>query len=79
MRLEKMKKFSMKVKSIHLENELVIAAITVYQINSQSIPVLKFDVDIKPDKNANYSLYESLALKKAASLIQQVAEDVAAA
>lgn len=69
----------MKVKSIHLENELVIAAITVYQINSQSIPVLKFDVDIKPDKNANYYLYESLALKKAALLIQQVAEDVAAA
>ncbi|MND84061.1 hypothetical protein D3C80_759410 [compost metagenome] len=74
-----MKKFSMNVKSIHIENELVIAAITVNQKNSQSIPLLKFDVDIEPDKNANYSFYESLALKKAASLIQQVAEDMAAA
>lgn len=73
-----MKKFSMKVKSIHLENHLVVAAITVHSKNSQSAPVLKFDVDIEPDKNANYSLYELLALKKAASLIQQVAEDAAA-
>ncbi len=74
-----MKKFSMKVKSIHLENELVIAAIIVKSKNSQLIPVLEFNIDIEPDKNANYSLYESLALKKAASLIQQVAEDVSAA
>ncbi|WP_447214197.1 hypothetical protein [Enterobacter ludwigii] len=79
MRLVKMKKFSMKVKSIHLENELVIAAIIVKSKNSQLIPVLEFNIDIEPDKNANYSLYESLALKKAASLIQQVAEDVSAA
>ncbi|EGZ6943462.1 hypothetical protein LAK74_000424 [Salmonella enterica] len=74
-----MKKFSIKVKSIHLENELVIAAITVHQINSQIFPVLKFDVEIEQNKVANYSHYESLALKKAASLIQQVADDVATA
>ncbi|HAV7523082.1 TPA: hypothetical protein JLF52_004370 [Escherichia coli] len=72
-----MKKYDMTVKSLNLENENIGAVLVVCSSQTPSIPLFTIRIDIERQEDVNLLFYELLALKKAATLIQQIADDLA--
>ena len=73
-----MKKYRLTVKSICLADETVSVVVNIYYSKMVLMPLFNINIDLEREENASISSYESLAIKKAASLIHNISEELSA-
>ncbi|EMF0788813.1 hypothetical protein ACY2PK_001093 [Klebsiella aerogenes] len=73
-----MKQYGMVVKSFHIESESVVVSLTVHDSFAPLIPLINLNIDIQRNESTSLNEYESIALNKAASIIQGIAEEITA-
>ncbi|EEX1162940.1 DUF1327 domain-containing protein [Escherichia coli] len=74
-----MKKYDMTVKSFHMGDKNVVVVLGIYNYQIPSMLLFNIEIDIERREDATIPFYEALALKKAASLIHEISDDLAVA
>lgn len=71
-----MNNYELMVRSLYIEKDSVIAYIEVRSLQEPSCPLFKLDVEVERKDDCNVVTYETLALKKAASLIHCISNEL---
>ncbi|CAM4403363.1 TPA: DUF1327 domain-containing protein [Citrobacter freundii] len=67
-------KYDLTVKSLYLAGQSVSVVLEVHSSRMTTVPLFSMDIEVERKKDASLSYYESEAIKKAASLIHNIAD-----
>ncbi|EKP4474672.1 hypothetical protein P3X16_000026 [Cronobacter dublinensis] len=71
-----MNNYSLMIRALYIEKDSVIACIEVLALKEPSYPLLKLDVEVERKDGYDLATFETLTLKKAASLIHCISNEL---
>lgn len=76
---QEVKKYDFTVKSLYLVGETVFVVLDVCYSRATLVPLFSVEIEVERKEDTSLSYYELVAIKKAASLIRDIADKLSVA